>query len=592
MTSSSVATTLNESIMQPPITVGTVLQNRYRIIQILGQGGFGRTYLAEDQRRFNELCAIKELISTARSALAWERAQELFHREAAILYQIEHPQVPKFRERFEQDQRLFLVEDYVAGQTYRAMLAERQAVGQAFTEAEVLQLIQLLLPVLEHIHSRGIIHRDISPENIILRDSDAKPVLIDFGVVKELATRLRSPESPMPETTVGKLGYSPSEQMQTGGAYPSSDLYSLAVSAIVLLTGKEPSNLFDENQLTWNWQRWVKVSPRFAEVLNRMLNHIPSDRYQNAASVSQALQPLEQVSLPSLNASNLQTMAVAHRPDLVTPPVSPKKQPDPVIPPTPTSSVLDNPLAIAAIGTAVMIIAGFGSWTLVSSIRSSQSKPSPSETETLPQNFPSPVITGGTTFTSTPTPTPTSNQPVVSGKRLNLGASNNTATVKDTLKVNQIMRYTFFGQEGDKLTAFVDPGSSVLLTVLSPNQQPIDPNTQQVTAYQGTLLVTGRYIIELTLVSGVAESNYNLNVALEKPVKPTPTETPIPIPPETPIPIPPETPIPIPPETPIPIPTETPIPIPTETPIPTPTTGETPTFPPADGTQPFSGQRN
>jgi serine/threonine protein kinase len=568
------------------------LQNRYRIIQILGQGGFGRTYLAEDQRRFNELCAIKELISTARSALAWERAQELFHREAAILYQIEHPQVPKFRERFEQDQRLFLVEDYVAGQTYRAMLAERQAVGQAFTEAEVLQLIQLLLPVLEHIHSRGIIHRDISPENIILRDSDAKPVLIDFGVVKELATRLRSPESPMPETTVGKLGYSPSEQMQTGGAYPSSDLYSLAVSAIVLLTGKEPSNLFDENQLTWNWQRWVKVSPRFAEVLNRMLNHIPSDRYQNAASVSQALQPLEQVSLPSLNASNLQTMAVAHRPDLVTPPVSPKKQPDPVIPPTPTSSVLDNPLAIAAIGTAVMIIAGFGSWTLVSSIRSSQSKPSPSETETLPQNFPSPVITGGTTFTSTPTPTPTSNQPVVSGKRLNLGASNNTATVKDTLKVNQIMRYTFFGQEGDKLTAFVDPGSSVLLTVLSPNQQPIDPNTQQVTAYQGTLLVTGRYIIELTLVSGVAESNYNLNVALEKPVKPTPTETPIPIPPETPIPIPPETPIPIPPETPIPIPTETPIPIPTETPIPTPTTGETPTFPPADGTQPFSGQRN
>ena len=550
MTSSSVATTLNESIMQPPITVGTVLQNRYRIIQILGQGGFGRTYLAEDQRRFNELCAIKELISTARSALAWERAQELFHREAAILYQIEHPQVPKFRERFEQDQRLFLVEDYVAGQTYRAMLAERQAVGQAFTEAEVLQLIQLLLPVLEHIHSRGIIHRDISPENIILRDSDAKPVLIDFGVVKELATRLRSPESAMPETTVGKLGYSPSEQMQTGGAYPSSDLYSLAVSAIVLLTGKEPSNLFDENQLTWNWQRWVKVSPPFAEVLNRMLNHIPSDRYQNAASVSQALQPLEQVSLPSLNASNLQTMAVAHRPDLVTPPVSPKKQPDPVIPPTPTSSVLDNPLAIAVIGTAVMIIAGFGSWTLVSSIRSSQSKPSPSETETLPQNFPSPVITGGTTFTSTPTPTPTSNQPVVSGKRLNLGASNNTATVKDTLKVNQIMRYTFFGQEGDKLTAFVDPGSSVLLTVLSPNQQPIDPNTQQVTAYQGTLLVTGRYIIELTLVSGVAESNYNLNVALEKPVKPTPTETPIPIP------------------------------------------TETPTFPPADGTQPFSGQRN
>ncbi|QLE51676.1 serine/threonine protein kinase [Nostoc sp. C057] len=578
--------------MQPPITVGTVLQNRYRIIQILGQGGFGRTYLAEDQRRFNELCAIKELISTATEASAWEKAKELFHREAAILYQIEHPQVPKFRERFEQDQRLFLVEDYVAGQTYRAMLAERQAVGKTFTEAEVLQLIQLLLPVLEHIHSRGIIHRDISPENIILRDSDAKPVLIDFGVVKELATRLRSPESAMPETTVGKLGYSPSEQMQTGGAYPSSDLYALAVSAIVLLTGKEPRDLFDENQLIWNWQRWVKVSPRFAQVLNRMLNHIPSDRYQSAVSVSQALQPLEQVSLPPLNASNLQTMAVSRRPDSVPPPASPKKQPDPVIPPSPTSSVLDNPLAIAAIATTVVFVAGFGSWALVSSIRS-QSKPSP--TETLPQNFPSPVISGGTTFTATPTPT--TEQPI--SRRLNLGA-NNTATVTDTLKTNQIIRYTFFGQKGDKLTALIDPTSSVLLTVLSPNEQPLAQNTQPITAYEGILLVTGRYTIELTLASGVAESNYNLNVSLEKSVKPIPTETPIPIPTETPFPIPTETPFPIPTETPIPIPTETPLPIPTETPfpiptekpIPTPPTGETPTLPPVNETQPFSGQRN
>ncbi|MCC5608398.1 protein kinase [Nostoc sp. CHAB 5834] len=577
--------------MQPPITVGTVLQNRYRIIQILGQGGFGRTYLAEDQRRFNELCAIKELISAATEALAWEKAQELFHREAAILYQIEHPQVPKFRERFEQDQRLFLVEDYVAGQTYQALLAERQAVSQTFTEAEVLQLIKLLLPVLEHIHSRGIIHRDISPENIILRDSDAKPVLIDFGVVKELATRLRSPLSAMPETTVGKLGYSPSEQMQTGGAYPSSDLYALAVTAIVLLTGKEPRDLFDENQVTWNWQRWATVNPRFAIVLNRMLNHIPSDRYQSAASVSQALQFLDQVSLPSLNVSNLQTMAVGRRPDSVPPAVSPKKQPAPVIPASSPSSLLDNPLAIAAIGIAVVIVAGFGSWALVSSIRSQSKTPN----ETLSQNFPSPVITGGTTFTSTPTP----EEPIISSRRLNLKASNPT-TVTDTLKTNQIIRYTFFGQEGDNLTTFLDSGSSVLLTVFSPNQQPIDQDVQQVTSYKGTLLATGRYTIELTLVPGVDESNYNLNVALETPAKPTPTETPLPIPTETPLPVPTETPFPVPTETPFPVPTETPtpiftetpFPIPTETPSPIPTTGETPSFPPDDGTQPFSGQRN
>lgn len=414
-----------------------------------------------------------------------------------------------------------------------------------------------------------------------------------FGVVKELATRLRSPERAMPETTVGKLGYSPSEQMQTGGAYPSSDLYALAVSAIVLLTGKEPRDLFDENQLTWNWQRWATVNPRFAVVLNRMLNHIPSDRYQSAATVSQALQSLEQqVSLPSLNTSNLQTIAVGRRPDSVPPAASPKKQPDPVIPPSSTSSLLDNPLAIAAIGIAVVIVAGFGSWGVVSSIRS-QSKPSP--TETLPQNFPSPVISGGTTFTSTPTP----EEPIISSRRLNLKVSNPT-TVTDTLKTNQIIRYTFFGQEGDNLTAFIDPGSSVLLTVFSPNQQPIDQNVQQVTSYKGTLLVTGRYTIELTLVPEVAESNYSLTVALETLAKPIPTETPTPIPTEIPTPIPTETPFPIPTETPNPVPTEiptpvftqTPFPIPTEIPTPIPTTGETPSFPPADGTQPFSGQRN
>ncbi|MBC1237136.1 serine/threonine-protein kinase [Nostoc sp. 2RC] len=551
--------------MQSPITVGTVLQNRYRIIQILGQGGFGRTYLAEDQRRFNELCAIKELISTAMEPAAWEKAQELFHREAAILYQIEHPQVPKFRERFEQDQRLFLVEDYVAGQTYRTLLAEKQAVGQTFTEAEVFGLIQSLLPVLEHIHSRGIIHRDISPENIILRDRDGKPVLIDFGVVKELATRLQSPESVMPVTSVGKLGYSPSEQVQTGGAYPSSDLYALAVSAIVLLTGKEPRDLFDENQVTWNWQQWAQVNPRFAQVLNRMLNHIPSDRYQTAADVSQALQSLQQPSAPNPDFSNLQTMAVGRRPDLVTPAASPKK-PAPVIPPSQSSSVLDNPLAIAAIGGVVVILAGFGSWALVSSIRS-QSKPQPEQT--LPQNFPSPVISGGTTFTSTPTPTPTptQEQPVISTKRLNLGTFNAIA-VEGNIKANQINRYTFVAQEGLKLSTFLEPGTSVLLTVLNPNQQPIDNNAVRVISYEGTLLLPGVYTVELILPPGVAESNYNLNIGLQKLIPSTPTLSPTPTPTITPT----ETPLPIPTETPLPIPTETPLPFPTPTPtlIPTP----------------------
>jgi serine/threonine protein kinase len=511
-------------MMQPPITVGTVLQNRYRIIQILGQGGFGRTYLAEDQRRFNELCAIKELIPSATGTDAWEKAQELFAREAAILYQIHHPQIPQFRERFEEDQRLFLVQDYVAGKTYRTMLDERKAVGQTFTEAEVLFLMRSLLPVLEHIHDRGIIHRDISPENIILRESERLPVLIDFGVVKELATKLQSLNVSTPVTTVGKLGYAPSEQMQTGRAYPSSDLYALAVTVLVLLTGKEPQELFDENQLTWNWQKFVKVDPRFAQILNRMLSHSPSDRFASVADVTQALQVLAQPNQSNVPLSNVQTVAVGRRLDPIPP-----KRPDLVIPnPQPSSSILDNPLALGAIGTAVIILAGVGSWAVVSSIRSQPKTLTP---ETPPQTFPSPVITGGATptpvFTLAPTPTPTNIEPILTKKRLTF-VTPNQLNLDGTIKANETVEYSFFGRKGSKLIALLSPESNnVLLTVLSPNRQVIDDSAQEVTSYEGILPRSGRYVIQLTSSQEVPQSNYVLNVGLEK-LESTPTITPTP----------------------------------------------------------------
>ncbi|HEY9845847.1 MAG TPA: serine/threonine-protein kinase, partial [Candidatus Caenarcaniphilales bacterium] len=254
--------------MQPPIPLGTVLQNRYRLINILGQGGFARTYLAEDQGRFDERCALKEFIPSQSSAYLLEKSRELFQREAAVLYQIQHPQIPQFRATFEynseESPRLFLVQDYVEGKTYRDLLNARKTQGYTFSEAEVHHLLLQVLPVLTYLHSKGIIHRDISPDNLILRDTDRQPVLIDFGVVKEIVTRLQVPESTFQVTAVGKLGYAPSEQLQTGRAYPSSDLYSLAATVLVLLTGQEPQDLFDDVTLSWHWQRWATLSPDFA----------------------------------------------------------------------------------------------------------------------------------------------------------------------------------------------------------------------------------------------------------------------------------------------------------------------------------------
>ena len=528
--------------MQPPIPLGTVLQNRYRLIKVLGQGGFGRTYLAEDQGRFNELCALKELIPAQTGNYVLEKSKELFQREATILYQIQHPQVPQFRATFEQDQRFFLVQDYVAGKTYLTLLAERRVVGQTFAEAEVLQLLRQLLPVLAHLHRKGIIHRDISPDNIILRESDARPVLIDFGVVKELATRFQSQNAVHQPTTVGKFGYAPSEQIQTGRAYPSSDLYALAVTAVVLLTGREPQELFDDAQLLWNWQRWVTVSPQVAGVLNRMLSYKPSDRYQSVAEVAQALPALnnqtnlgpsreESISLapqlpflnhqtPAPESSRIQTVAVGHRPDLIQSNTNKLNQPEPVIPAPTNREIWDNPWAVTAIGTGVAICAGIGSWAFVSSILTNK-QPAP----VAPQTFPSPLVSESPTPTPTVSETPTpSTEPVSYNQRLNV-VTGETIRVDGSLKANETINYTFRGEQGQQLSVNLAE-EGVLLSVLGPNQEPID-DTKRVTRYQGTLPSNSEYTIQLSPVQGVAQSNYELNLRLD-PVESTPTPTPSP----------------------------------------------------------------
>ncbi|KAM3093588.1 protein kinase domain-containing protein [Phormidesmis sp. 146-12] len=279
--------------MQSPLPTGTLIQNRYRVDRILGQGGFGRTYLVQDTNRFNEPCVLKEFAPQDQGVAALQKAKDLFTREAGVLYQLRHPQIPRFRELFEvhtvDRDLLFLAQDYVEGETYETLLDDRQRGGFTFSEAEVVTLLQQILPVLTYIHTIGIIHRDIAPDNIILRSHDQQPVLIDFGVVRAIANQLSQPVAS--QTLVGKPGYAAPEQLQTGKANPSSDLYSLAVTCIVLLTGRDPKDLFDPVTLNWTWQRYVSVSPQFADVMNRLLNYRPGDRYQSAQEVLQVLQP-------------------------------------------------------------------------------------------------------------------------------------------------------------------------------------------------------------------------------------------------------------------------------------------------------------
>ncbi|WP_293132782.1 serine/threonine-protein kinase [Microcoleus sp. bin38.metabat.b11b12b14.051] len=303
-----------------PLAPGSTLEKRYRIIRELGRGGFGRTYLAEDTNRYGEQCVLKEFSPVVQSP----KAAELFDREASMLYTLQHPQIPRFRELLRTDlggnPSLFLVQDYVPGQTYEEILISRQQQGKNFTEAEVTQLLFQLLPVLEYIHSRNLIHRDVSPDNIIQHSVDKLPFLIDFGSVKQIAATAVFQFSGQAATAIGKQGYSPAEQMRHGKVSAASDLYALAVTALVLLTGKKPQKLYDVSQKTWNWRSssrasltHVSVSPNLGTVLDKMLADTPGDRYQSAKQVREALKDPKLSQIGSI-ISQMVTMNFVGRP--------------------------------------------------------------------------------------------------------------------------------------------------------------------------------------------------------------------------------------------------------------------------------------
>jgi serine/threonine protein kinase len=525
--------------MQPPISTGTILQSRYRLISLLGQGGFGRTYLVEDQGRFNELCALKEL-NPPQGDYAFGKSKELFQREAQILYQIEHPQIPKFRAMFEEDQRLFLAQDFVEGKTYREMLDDRKSRGFVFSEKEIIDLMQKVLPVLSYLHGKGIIHRDIAPDNIILRDRDQLPVLIDFGVVKEIATRIQQVETVKQATTVGKLGYAPTEQMQTGNAYPNSDLYALAVTSVVLLTGREPQELMDGSNMTWHWQRWCQVTPGFAQVINRMLSYMPAQRFPSAKDVIGALTNLGHTGVP-------QTIAPGTTPEATQPPSKPaipsqmatvaigrdyEEEPRPKISPKRSPAAIperntlwDDPWAVGLIGLGMVALASIGTYAVTTALKS---KPTTPETP--------PVVITEVTPTPKPTVKPSEkpvDKPVSFSQALELTPGKPTSRTSN-LKSNQTLNLTFAGKQGQTLDTIIS-GEGVLMTILTPEGKPIDDRAKRVSAWSGALPLTGEYSIQLKTIQNLDSADYKIDLDLKDPPKPTPEPTVTPSPPDKPI---------------------------------------------------------
>ena len=306
-----------------PLPSGEIIIDRYKIVRQLGQGGFGRTYLAEDMQQSNKNCVLKEFAPQVEEDKDLRKAKELFEREASVLKQLQHPQIPRchcsLEVKFSNKDLFFLVQDYVEGENYQDLLEKRLNQGRCFSEQEVFHLLTQILPVLSYIHSKDVVHRDISPDNLILRTTDNLPVLIDFGGVKQLPASqgLWFTQLPVNRTLLGKKGYAPEEQLRQGKAFHSSDLYSLAVTILVLLVGKEPQKLYDSYQGKWRWGEEIKVSPNFEAVLRKMVAYKPSERYQNAQEVLKDLQSSTPVSTPASsfnanpNISKIHTAVIA-----------------------------------------------------------------------------------------------------------------------------------------------------------------------------------------------------------------------------------------------------------------------------------------
>ncbi|MEL7038629.1 MAG: protein kinase [Cyanobacteria bacterium J06592_8] len=280
--------------------LGKKLRGRYEIIRPLGSGGFGKTYLARDRDLpGNPDCVVKQFQPQSNQPEVLKRSQQLFQREAEILYQLgDHDQIPRLFAHFEQEEEFYVILEYIKGHDLTLELQP----GKQMTDLEVISLLQDVLSVLEFVHQKQMIHRDIKPSNLIRRQKDNKLVLIDFGAVKQAAIY-----SNIPATVIGTPGYMSPEQAR-GKPQFSSDLYALGVIGIQALTGVSPHQFSESSQtgnLLWRDRLTTAVHPTLISILEKMVDSDVRQRYQTATSILNDLSQIDITVYQSLSTVDL-----------------------------------------------------------------------------------------------------------------------------------------------------------------------------------------------------------------------------------------------------------------------------------------------
>lgn len=271
--------------------IGTLLGGRYKVINILGGGGFGQTFVALDtQRPGYPKCVVKHLKPLRQNPAFMDMARRLFKTEADILEKLgRHDQIPHLLAYFEEDKQFYLVQQFIDGHP----LSEELSCGRRLTESQVIALLQEVLGILKFVHRHQVIHRDIKPANLIRRHRDGKIALIDFGAVKEFRSQLEGQSDRTGMTIgIGTKGYTPSEQL-AGKPRFSSDIYALGIIAIQALTGLKPDELAENSDTPEIiWREHIEVSDGLAAILDKMVRYHYRERYQSVTEVLQALRQI------------------------------------------------------------------------------------------------------------------------------------------------------------------------------------------------------------------------------------------------------------------------------------------------------------
>ena len=278
-----------------------ILSGRYRIVEELGRGGFGITYIAEDlQRPGNPQCVVKLFEPASIDPYTLSAGKNLFDREAEALERLgNHDQIPRLLAHFEDNQKFYLVQEYIEGHD----LTEELLPNKQLSEAVVIQLLEDILEVLAFVHGEEVIHRDIKPSNIRRRKSDGKLVLIDFGAVKQVTTQVVNSQGQTKVTiAIGSPGYMPSEQSNRQPQF-SSDVYAVGIIGIKALTGLFPIGI-DVNTGEIDWRNFRNVSPKLANILDTMVRYDFRQRYPTAQLALQAVKTLSNSTHSHIPVSN------------------------------------------------------------------------------------------------------------------------------------------------------------------------------------------------------------------------------------------------------------------------------------------------